>query len=252
MDNGIAHRARGGGALLIGLGLAAAAVGGYTLARRLAKTRPMPLLSRFQAALATRQGEIAAAMLTGRAQARYTQLDASRPRFAHPALRRHVQDNILPGLALYQVMREEHPAVPEGEVLAEMDSLFEEVFGRLQRRLLGLGNRALPLPVFRKLAELSVQFGFPPEGWEIEWLDAGEDCVAFDIHRCFYLDVLTAYGTPELTPLYCKLDDYLYEQLPAPISWERTGTLARGDDCCDFQWCWREAGTEDPLPEPGL
>jgi hypothetical protein len=177
MDNRITKRARGGGALLVGLGLAAAAVGGYTLARRLTRPRPMPHLSRFQAALAARQGEVAAAMLAGRAQGRYTELDASRPRFADPALRWHVQDSILPGLAFYQVMREEHPSVPEDEVLAEMDTLFEEVFADSQRRLLGLRNRALPQALFRKLAELSVQLSFPPKGWEIEWVDAGDDCV---------------------------------------------------------------------------
>ena len=68
-------------------------------------------------------------------------------------------------------------------------------------------------------------------------------CFAFNVFRCFYLDVLTAYGAPELTPLYCKLDDLTYEMLPPSITWERTGALGRGDDCCDFRWCRREKST---------
>jgi hypothetical protein len=49
--------------------------------------------------------------------------------------------------------------------------------------------------------------------------------------------MFTAYGAPELTPLYCQGDDSLFEGLPASITWERTKTLGRVDDCCDFRWC---------------
>jgi hypothetical protein len=34
------------------------------------------------------------------------------------------------------------------------------------------------------------------------------------VRRCFYLDVLDAYGAPELTPPCCAGDDWLFEALP--------------------------------------
>jgi L-2-amino-thiazoline-4-carboxylic acid hydrolase len=36
--------------------------------------------------------------------------------------------------------------------------------------------------------------------------------------------------------LYCLADDWLMENLPASIKWERTKTLARGNELCDFRW----------------
>lgn len=56
------------------------------------------------------------------------------------------------------------------------------------------------------------------------------------MHSCFYLNVLTAYGAPELTPVYCQMDDLLYGALSPSVRWRRTKTLGRGDDCCDFCW----------------
>jgi hypothetical protein len=54
--------------------------------------------------------------------------------------------------------------------------------------------------------------------------------------RCFCLSVLSSYGAEELTALYCQTDDPLYEVLPPAITWQRTRTLGRGDECCDFRW----------------
>ena len=53
---------------------------------------------------------------------------------------------------------------------------------------------------------------------------------------CFFLKVLSAYGAPELTAHFCKLDDLLFGNIPG-ISWERTQTLGRGDECCNFRFC---------------
>ena len=50
------------------------------------------------------------------------------------------------------------------------------------------------------------------------------------------MNVLTACGAPELTAHLCAIDDLLYGDLPG-ISWERTKTLGRGDDRCDFRFC---------------
>jgi hypothetical protein len=53
---------------------------------------------------------------------------------------------------------------------------------------------------------------------------------------CFYLDVLENYGLPELTVLYCWLDDLIYEGVSPYVRWARKQTLGRGDACCDFRF----------------
>jgi hypothetical protein len=77
---------------------------------------------------------------------------------------------------------------------------------------------------------------FPPQGWDTEWVEVSSQAVAFNLHRCFYVDVLTEYGAAELTPFYCRLDDLIYEDVSPHVRWDRTKTLGRGDDCCDFRF----------------
>ena len=75
---------------------------------------------------------------------------------------------------------------------------------------------------------------YPPQGWEIELVEDSSERMAFTMSRCFYMDMLAYYGVPELTELFCQLDDRLYEAMPAGIVWKRSQTIGRGDPVCDF------------------
>ena len=216
-------------------GLVIGALAGFIVGRRLSAPRRMPHLDAWQRALAEERGEVAAAMLAARVQARYDELYANRPRFDQRALRVHLEHNILPGLALYQVLREENN--DREAALAETERLFEAAFGRLGGLMSLIGHLPQPFAAFRRGAHLIIRLGFPPQGWETEIVEDSDRCFAYNVYRCFYLDVLTAYGAPELTALYCKMDDLVYESLPSSITWERAKTLGRGDDYCDFRWC---------------
>lgn len=217
------------------LGLAAGVLGGLVIGRKLAKERRMPYLDNWQQALAEKRDALEAAMLAARVQARYDEFYAGRPRFTNRALCKHLESNILPGLALYQVLLEEDD--DQEAVLGEVETLFEAAFSGLRKLMPLLGHLPDPFAVFRKAAHWGLELGFPPQGWEMETVEDSDRCFAFNVHRCFYLDVLTAYGAPELTRLYCRMDDLAYNALPSSITWERTKTLGRGDDICNFRWC---------------
>jgi len=60
--------------------------------------------------------------------------------------------------------------------------------------------------------------------------------VAFNIESCFCLNTLRADGAPELTRVYCDLDDAIYDSVSLYVEWKRTKTLGRGDDICDFRF----------------
>ena len=142
---------------------------------------------------------------------------------------------ILPGLALYQVLQEE--GLDQGAALAETQELFEGVFGRLATVPRFLATLPDPFDAFRRVARTAIRAGFPPSGWDAEWTEDSDTCLAYNVRRCIYLEVLTSYGSPELTALYCRMDDLTFEGLPASITWERTKTLGQGGDVCDFRWC---------------
>jgi hypothetical protein len=223
---------------LLYLGLAAGGLVGFAVGRRSATSQPMPHLRIWQKALAEHRGEFRAAILAGRVQARYDELYASRPRFPKRILRIHLDMLILPGLALYQTLLEENDDAEA--VLAEMESIFETTFNPLFRFMLFVDRAPRSFSLFRRTARITLKHVFPPEGWETKIVEDSDRALAFNMHSCLYLDVLAAYGAPQLTPLYCRMDELLYEKLPALITWERTKTLGRGSDCCDFRWSLRD------------
>jgi L-2-amino-thiazoline-4-carboxylic acid hydrolase len=206
--------------------------------------RTMPHLRTFQRGLAASHGEVAAAVLAARIQACYDAYYATRPRFEAPALRWHLNYQILPGLALYQILRDN--AIKQGHApstaLKETGAILErmDVFARW---LPLLRNQPFAFAIFRRIGKLSLAL-FPAKGWDIQMVEDSPERFAFTIRRCFYLDVLTAYGAPELTEHFCRLDDVAYAALPPSIKWERTTTLGRGGSFCDF--CWRAADAKSP------
>lgn len=227
------HGDRGRGRFLLGLGLGALAA--FIVVRRLWAPRRMPYVALWRRLLAEKRGEAEAARLIARAQSRYGKLYAERPRPANRALRFHVERSILPGLALYQTLLEEGD--DRQAALAEMESLLIPSLAGFRWLMPLLGRLPDPFAAFRRIVPAVVRFGFPPEGWEIEPVEDSDDCIAFDIRRCIYLDTLTSYGAPELTPVYCAGDDKVFEMLPPSITWERTMTLGRGHEQCNFRWC---------------
>ena len=220
------------------LGLAAGGSVGLAIGRRSATLKPMPHLRIWQQALADQRGEWKAAFLAGRVQARYDKLYASRPRFPKRILRLHLDMLILPGLALYQTLLEENDDAEA--VLSEMEAIFETCFSPFFRFMLFTDRAPRSFALFRRTARTTLKYVFPPEGWQTETVEDSDRSFAFNMVSCFYLDVLTAYGAPELTPVYCRMDEFLYEKLPPTILWQRTRTLGRGGDCCDFRWSLRD------------
>jgi hypothetical protein len=218
-------------------GLAAGAVGGLLMGRRLAaRPRRMPYLDVGQRVLAETRGPVQAALLAARVQARCDELYAHRLRFGQPTLRWHYEESTLPCLALYQTLREE--ANDQEAALAEIDRILTSLVERSGRRQLVQIMSRLPHPfaVLRIGNRWAIKHRYPPEGWRFEWVEDSDQCIAYDARECFYLNVLTFYDAPELTAHLCAIDDLLYGDLPG-IAWKRTKTLGRGDDRCNFRFC---------------
>ena len=110
-------------AVLIGLTIGTAIGTSIILTKRMARHHRMPNLKTWQRALIEKHGEVKGAILAARIQARYQALYDERPHFTHLALRWHLEQKILPGLALYQVLSQENS--DQDAVLAEVGSLLE-------------------------------------------------------------------------------------------------------------------------------
>jgi hypothetical protein len=234
-------------AALCGLAMGMAIGTSLAITQRMTGHHRMPNLKTWRRALIAKHGEVQGAFLAARVQARYETLYNERPHFTHPALRWHLEQYILPGLALYQVLNKE--SNEREAVLSEVGSLLAlgsafrafNTLVKLHMFPLKLHMPPLPFALFQRGVRVAL-LAYPREGWSIDQIEQSDKSIAFTIHRCFYLDVLTAYGAPELTAMFCRLDDLAYAALSPSIRWERTKTLGRGDDCCDFRWSRVEKG----------
>lgn len=224
-----------------GLGALGGALAGLALGLRLGAPHRMPLAAAWRRALARQHGKPEATRLMALIEARYAELAAGRPRYANRAMRRHMEARILPILAIYQVLR---ASLGDQEAaLAEVEELFHRVFAWRRRQVGLLHWLPRPFALFRWIGRRTTERDYPPEGWAIEWVEDSDRRLAFNIRRCIYLETMTACGAPELVPHICGFDDWMFAALPRSIAWERTTTLGRGGDRCDF--CWRRvaAGT---------
>lgn len=232
------------------LGIAAGTLAGIAAGRSLTQPKRAPGLKIWQRTWTRDIGKAEAAGRAERVQGRYQALYDQRPPYDSRALRFHLENMILPGLALYQILLAEYD--DRRSALIEVERLFCEQYGRYRPLMASVGRLPASFTLFRPATRGLMRIGFPPAGWEIEWQEDSDQSLAYDVKRCFYVDLLNDYGAPELTPLFCKMDDLVFAGLEPAIGWERSQTIGRQDEICDFRWNNRAAargnGRGQPLP----
>ncbi|MDX9863606.1 MAG: L-2-amino-thiazoline-4-carboxylic acid hydrolase [Anaerolineaceae bacterium] len=206
---------------------------GWLFGKVFGKQARFPFLLPVQKALAAKYGEVEAAFLAGQIQQRYERLVLQRPRFKNRRSQLHVDQLVVPALALYQILLEKIGDRTQA-VTEVQEVLFCGPVGKVAR-VAGLlkivpGSHS----VLRRVVRLANRIAFSGAGFDIRYTADDDQAVAFDIHRCLYLDVLTGYGAPELTPVFCYFDDYIAKFFPDEITWKRQSTLGRGGPYCDF------------------
>ena len=199
----------------------------------------MPYSRKWQTSLAGFHDPQTALKLISRAQTYYEQFTIQHANEKDRDNRARLRNLILPGLSIYKALSEENE--DQKKVLGEVEVLFRAAFftKRLQgiRLLRFLPN---PFPMIKPALKLMTAKEYMPGSQEIVADD--RYCFAINIYRCYILDILNIHNARELTPIFCKTDDWLAEALPK-IYWGRTKTLGLGNDCCDFRWYIPQAST---------
>lgn len=188
----------------------------------------------FQRGLYEELGKVRATDILAKIQARYSELLRTRTPYRQHALRGHLMKNILPGLALYQILREE--GISQAAALEVVDRIFEIRVEAKRKRMVWAGRFELFYHLMRWPTRTMMRINYPSAGWQVEWVEVSPERVAFNIHRCFHLEALSSYGAAELTPSFCREDELLYRDVSPYLRFERTKTLGRGDQVCDFRF----------------
>ena len=203
------------------------------LVSRLRQRNRYPYLGLLRKAMKARYGADAAAAIVEEVLARYCQHYQDRKHYKNRTLQMQLEKNILPTLALYQVLKEINP--DQQALLVEMEEFLEMPFVVPMKVIPLMRFFPDPFAVFRPAFHLIMK-AFPQEGWDNEWEENSDRAIVFNTRGCFIKDVVTEYGAPELARVFCHTDDLIGSALPESIRYVRQGTLARGDECCDFRF----------------
>lgn len=197
------------------------------------KYKRLPNWKRWESKLAKINGLYEGDMFLARVQARYDELLAQALYYRNRAIRHHFEDNILPAVAAYSVLLMD--GVDKETALQLLDQLLEAAIESERRMYRFWGRFPFFFDMIRLMLKPMMNAQYP-EKWNVEWLELGRDMVGLNCHSCFYLDVLTDYGFPELTSHFCWLDDLLTAEAKPSVRFARTQTLARGGTMCDFRY----------------
>ena len=146
--------------------------------------------------------------------------------------RRHLESQILPGIAAYETLQ---TVMPKDDALQTVHGYVERRAWKLKKIFL----RLMRLPgLYKKVPGIFARqtpklFG-PSAGFAATEHQTSGGVWRIDMTKCPYHDTCVQYGCTELCPSFCDSDDITYDGLHPKLLWHRTKTLGRGDDCCDF------------------
>ena len=147
-------------------------------------------------------------------------------------MRVHTESRIFPSAAVYLTAKERLGEKTAFGVVENAAVQLTRQLGKKLARLMRLpGMRAL----FVRIWDPLVRKVFGPEnGFQNAFYPKRKDEYRMDVLACPYCRYFTELGCPELTRIYCENDERTYGNLPG-IVFERTGTLGKGADRCDFR-----------------
>ena len=146
-------------------------------------------------------------------------------------VRLHTDSYIFPSAAVYLTLiravgRETAYGVIENAAIAS-----SEPMGRKLAKMMRLpGMKSLFIRIWDPLTRR--MFG-ADNGFQNVFYPKKKGEYRMDITACPYWTYFTKLGCPELTKIFCENDDRAYGRLPG-LAFERTGTLGKGADRCDF------------------
>jgi hypothetical protein len=165
-------------------------------------------------------------------------LENSRSVYDNNVLNRHLTQNILPGIALYDAFQS--TGCSQEEAIALFDRFNQILYRGTAALYRALGRLPGFFPLLRVLCKRSMSVTYPAAGWTTTWLENSSKRITFHVSRCFYHDILTQYDRAFLTRSFCRVDDEVYGNMSSKAVWARTKTIGRGDLICDF--CFLSAG----------
>jgi len=149
------------------------------------------------------------------------------------AVQMHTRDRIYPGIAMFDALTGEGIARDEAaEFLHDYYSYRSEKMAKMVKKMVAFPGMYKKFPsIFTSMTKK--MFG-EAAGFKATFYDVPKTQMRIDMLACPYFEICKKYGCPEIVTGYCDSDDICYGDMHPKLKWNRTKTLGKGGDCCDF------------------
>jgi hypothetical protein len=137
---------------------------------------------------------------------------------------------ILPRVALYQILYES--SGNREKSLDILDKYMTQVGKKMNYSFRKMQRIPGFYHLFRRISVYAVSHS---ENWTSEVIKNDKESFKYNIKKCLWLDACVENGCPELCRCFCGCDNIIYDSL-SKVTFTRTGTLALGNECCDFSY----------------
>lgn len=185
-----------------------------------------------------RSDKLMAADFRKKASARLKEIHVENPGIPI-SFRMHTDMNIFPAIAAYETMCSQGIA-PE-KAMEYIGSFFNNLCDKYAA-VLRFGIKVFHL--VHKTPQLMVDISLKTYkqgkdgsiGFTYRMPEKRDKRIArFDITSCPYAVFCRKYDCMEIMPLFCNSDDHKYGNMHRDLLWDRTGTIGKGNECCDFR-----------------
>ena len=154
----------------------------------------------------------------------------------------HTDKHIFPSAAVYLTLKD---AVGQETAYKVIENAAVKETAAVARKLAGLLRMPGMRTLFIRMWNPMVKKIFAEDnGFRNVFYPKEKNAYRMDIISCPYSRYLSELGCPELTKIFCENDVRVYGHLPG-LRFERSGTLGKGADRCDF--CIRKDEGKDAL-----
>ncbi len=197
----------------------------------------VPNLEKFVHTLSNRLSKEECGRIERVARNKYLQLMRECDFPTEKALRFHIEHQIFPGISLYEGILS--LGFEKEKALSFVNTSFEAWAIKPQKVMRFFSFFPFYYEMIRVSVKKIIDVGFPSSGWDVEMIENSKREISFNMKSCFYHKTLKAYDVPELTSLYCNSDVVMFSGASRCITFQRSKTIAKGDEICNFQFIKR-------------
>ena len=140
--------------------------------------------------------------------------------------------NLLTSLAMVMVLEENGKTRGEAEKQVA-DAMYEYIKPQIlaMKKLASHGWFVSFLKITMPL-KFKVTLGY---GWDVEFPKCPTNTFSMTTNKCIYQQIFSKYRIPEMTAVFCKVDDILYSELPR-ADFSYTAQIGTGGSMCDYSF----------------